>query len=143
MARRGRFLVAYDGNRPDRVDAIRREAPNVAPCSNWEKLEAVQTGLFLWEAFVTGDARAAKNGQHFKDASCRDSPEEPEEPVRGRRAVAAVSCRRSVVAVGSIVGSLAAERSLHRHGAERARDELKRTWSGVQDLKRGGRLRAR
>lgn len=47
------------------LDAIRRRCPAVFAYLDWDKFAAAGVGLFLWEAFVTG---AAKASTHTDDA---------------------------------------------------------------------------
>jgi hypothetical protein len=48
------------------LDYIRQHAPDVHLHLTWESFEATQTGLLLWEAFISGDAK----GDSHEDDAC-------------------------------------------------------------------------
>ena len=47
------------------LDRIRRQSKNTKPFLDWRSFQRSQSGLFIWEAFVTGTAKA---GSHEADA---------------------------------------------------------------------------
>ncbi len=52
------------------LDEVYKCSPGISAFLDWPMFREAQTGLFLWEAFVAGDAKAPKNGRrgHVGDA---------------------------------------------------------------------------
>ena len=68
MVCRRRAWIPYDGRLTEVawvLDRIRQEAPHVKAFLDWDAFDQQESGLFIWEAFVTA---SAKGDSHQADA---------------------------------------------------------------------------
>ena len=77
------------------LDQIRQEAPHVEAFLDWEDFDQAKSGLFIWEALVTADA---KQGSHQSDAQAavdafKDSLPDP----RSKNAIISKHRTRSLI----------------------------------------------